>query len=123
VLLVEDEVLISLDAEELLRRLGVEVIRTCRTVKEAMQAIDHRIPDFALLDVKLGGETSLPVAEQLHALGVRFAVITGYSGEAAFDGRFGQIPVISKPYTLKMLREGISHFGRGAETMSGRRQS
>ncbi len=80
VLLVEDEILIALDAEQILRDLGVATVRICRTVKEAMEAIDHRIPDFALLDVKLGNETSLPLAEQLHALGVRFAVITGYPG-------------------------------------------
>jgi DNA-binding NtrC family response regulator len=110
VLLVEDEIVIAVDAEDMLRRLGVNSIRIVRTVDEALLAIGRRIPDFALLDVKLGRETSFPVAEQLHGLGVRFALITGYAGEETFRDRFGDIAIITKPYTLEMLNLGLARY-------------
>ena len=46
-------------------------------VKDALRILDSRRPDFALLDVNLGPETSLPVAERLRELQIPFAFATG----------------------------------------------
>ena len=62
VLLVEDDPIIALDFEDTIIGLGVKTVRTAATVARALQMIADRAPDFALLDVSLGRETSLAVA-------------------------------------------------------------
>jgi DNA-binding response OmpR family regulator len=109
VLLVEDNTLIALDTEDILRQMGVRSVRAARTVAEALAAIDERAPGFALLDVNLGRETSFAIAWRLRDLGVRFAFVTGYGDDAAFAGAFGDVPKIRKPYTAEALRAGFLH--------------
>ena len=46
VLLVEDTMIIALDAEDMLRELGVETVRVARGVGQALQQIASRAPDF-----------------------------------------------------------------------------
>ena len=99
VLVVEDNMIIALDAEGALRRAGVPSVRVAGSVARAMKVIDDKIPDFALLDINLGHETSFEVAERLAAIGVRFAFTTGYGEDIAFPPTLLGIPRIRKPYT------------------------
>jgi CheY-like chemotaxis protein len=104
VLLVEDDVIIAFDTEETLKRLGVGVVFTASTVSQALAAIDKHSPEFALLDVNLGGETGFAVAERLVELQIPFAFVTGYGEELAFPAIFAGAPKIGKPYNLETLR-------------------
>jgi PleD family two-component response regulator len=65
VLLVEDQILIALDAESCLRSLGAEQVFIAPTAELAMKQIALQPPDLAVLDVNLGDHTSTPVAEAL----------------------------------------------------------
>ncbi|MDC7784459.1 HWE histidine kinase domain-containing protein [Rhodoplanes sp. TEM] len=118
VLLVEDTMIIALDAEDMLRRLGVDAVRVAASVKDALAAIAQRPPHFALLDVNLGAESSFAVATELRALGVPFAFATGYGEQAAFPPAFAETPRLRKPYTAETLRMLIEPFapGPGGET-------
>jgi two-component sensor histidine kinase len=71
VLLVEDNIIIALDAEEMLRGLGIKSVRIASSVTEALRLIEAHPPDFALLDVNLGEETSFEVAENLSKKNIR----------------------------------------------------
>ena len=104
VLVVEDNLIIALDAEDMLHRLGVERVRTASNVAEALRQIDERAPDFALLDVNLGVETSFEIATRLAALNVPFAFTTGYGEQGAFPDEFATVPKVRKPYTADGLR-------------------
>jgi hypothetical protein len=64
-----------------------------------MKAIDNKRPDFALLDINLGRETSFAIAERLAAIGARFAFTTGYGEDIAFPPKLLGVPRIRKPYT------------------------
>ena len=97
VLLVEDDPIIALDADETMLALGVARVRTAARVSEALQMIDERQPDFALLDIGLRGETSFEVAERLAALGIPFAFATGYSNDLPIPRAFAQQPRLMKP--------------------------
>lgn len=99
--------LITIDIESTLRQLGVISVRVATNVAQAMQAIDQRVPEFALLDVTLGRDTSLGIARRLYGLGVRFAFVTGYGDDKAFGGEFTGILKIRKPYSTEMLREAL----------------
>lgn len=103
VLVVEDNIIIALDAEECLISLGVKRVRTAARVKAALNEINIKLPDYALLDVDLNDETSLPVAAVLQDAGVPFAFTTGYGDFADCPERFSAIPRLSKPYTSETL--------------------
>lgn len=99
VLIVEDNMIIALDAESSIVRAGIETVRVAASVAQAMKAIAARPPDFALLDINLGRETSFAVAEHLDALGIPFVFTTGYGEDIAFPPKLLGVPRIRKPYT------------------------
>ncbi|MBL8266449.1 HWE histidine kinase domain-containing protein [Steroidobacter sp.] len=107
ILVVEDNLIIALDAEDVLRKLGVREIRTASNVSAALALLAERVPEFALLDVNLGVETSFEAAARLVALGVPFAFMTGYGESASFPAEFAQIPRIRKPFSQQSLATAL----------------
>jgi len=103
-LIVEDNLIIAMDAEASLERMGVEFIDIAANVSEALHLITQRKPDFAILDVNLGGETSFPIADKLADLAVPFIFTTGYGKNIAFPDRFENVPVVTKPYSTDAVR-------------------
>ena len=98
VLVVEDSIIIALDTEENLKRLGIAEVRVESSVDGALAAIAETPPDFALIDFNLGGESSEPIAAALREAGVRFVLATGYADGAATFERLGAAAVLRKPY-------------------------
>lgn len=97
-LLVEDNLIIALDAEEMLIRLGAEGVDVAASVRDALTLIDRQAPDFAVLDVNLTGETSFPIAERLKQANVPFVFATGYGDDLALPKEFKGAKIVSKPY-------------------------
>jgi CheY-like chemotaxis protein len=118
VLVVEDDALIALDAQETLLETGVKLVRTAASVARALQMIRDRIPDFALLDVGLIRETSFAVAEQLETLKIPFVFVTGYTDVTAFPAQFAWRPTLNKPYQRDALLAVLSNW-RGNNPKSG----
>ncbi|WP_066527184.1 HWE histidine kinase domain-containing protein [Erythrobacter sp. CCH5-A1] len=100
VLVVEDSIIIALDTEENLKRLGVAEVRLESSVTGALAAIADDPPDFAIIDFNLGGESSEPIADALRAAGVRFVLATGYAEGAGQFDRLGAEAVLRKPYGM-----------------------
>jgi light-regulated signal transduction histidine kinase (bacteriophytochrome) len=98
VLVVEDSIIIALDTEENLKRLGIAEVQVESSVAGALAAIAETPPDFALIDFNLGGESSEPIAVALREAGVRFVLATGYADGAATFERLGAAAVLRKPY-------------------------
>ena len=113
VLVVEDDPIIALDFEDTIRRFGVRTVRTAGSVTRALQLIEERVPDFALLDVGLGHEKSFAIAERLEALGIPFAFVTGYDGGAALTDAFAQRPRLPKPCTTDALEAVLKNAMTG----------
>lgn len=107
VLLVEDEFLVALDAEEILRELGCDEVDTAARVEAALEAVRGRRPDFAVLDVNLDGDTSYGVADALTGLDTPFVLATGYDLEMAVLKRFGHPPVLRKPYDGQTMASAV----------------
>ena len=61
-LLVEDEALIAMMAEDLVEALGHQIVVTAATLGEARAACRDVKFDAALLDVNLNGENSMEIA-------------------------------------------------------------
>jgi CheY-like chemotaxis protein len=106
VLLVEDESLVSMLAEEILLEAGCEVILAMR-LDRALEVAKSAEIDCALLDVNLGnGATSFPVAEVLSERGVPFIFVSGY-GTHGIDRTFAKAPVVQKPYRPELLLSAL----------------
>jgi len=114
-LIVEDNLFIAIDAEDLLRKLGAGSVLVARSVVDALAILSERSVSFALLDVNLGSETSLPVARTLQATLVPFAFSTGYGEAIALPEAMAGAPVISKPYhqaaIVSVLMQLVPRFG------------
>src|SRR5687768_15796697 len=84
VLVVEDEFLIAMDLEAMLREHGWRVLGPAATVATALSLLqDGEMPDVALLDVNLRGETVVPVAEVLRERGVPIVLASAYNHAAS----------------------------------------
>lgn len=97
ILIVEDQGLIAMDAEETLRRLGAEDVRLTPSAEEALRELETFRPDAAVLDFNLGNGTSEPVAEFLTQQGIPFVFTTGYSDRVMIPSRFRGVPLVRKP--------------------------
>lgn len=107
VLLVEDQLIIAMDAEEALLELGAAEIISAASSEEALEAIANRPPDFAFLDINLGSSTSFSIAEDLMKRGVPILFATGYGEGSAVPDGMGDIPVLRKPYSFASLSMAI----------------
>lgn len=110
-LIVEDNMIIAMDAADMCQELGARQVQTVGTVSAALAAIAADAPAVALLDVNLGAETSVAVAEACTEHGVPFALATGYGGSTELLERFPDVPIIKKPYTIEDLRAAIERLG------------
>ena len=108
VLLVEDSMLIALDAEDALRACGVHDVVIAGNVAAALAAIAQHQPQFAVLDYNLGNETSEAVAVALTKAGVPYCFATGYGD--ALERTRAQPPcgVLKKPYSQSDISRALA---------------
>lgn len=107
-LLVEDSLIISLDAEDILTRLGAESVITHATAQGALDFLDANSPSLAVLDINLGDRTSFPVADRLLELGVPFIFASGYGEQASLPMEHRTRQVLQKPYTLENMARALA---------------
>jgi CheY-like chemotaxis protein len=108
VLLVEDSMLIALDAEDALTACGIGEVVIAPNVSKALAVMAEALPDFAVLDYNLGDETSEAVARALAEAGVPYCFATGYGD--ALERMQAKPPygVIKKPYSQSDLAEVLA---------------
>jgi DNA-binding response OmpR family regulator len=78
VLVAEDEMLIAMELESMLQRLGCKVVGPANSVRLAFRLARTEALDAAVLDVDLQGEKIFPVAQALQARDIPFVFATGY---------------------------------------------
>jgi len=111
ILVVEDNMIIAMDAEDMVRELGADTVTVVSDVSSAITAISANSFSFALLDVNLGAETSELVAVALEKAKIPFAFATGYGDATEVTKAFEAAPVIQKPYDRFSLINGLSALG------------
>ena len=116
ILVVEDEILVSMLVEDELRGAGAEVVGPVPTVGEALRLIEAAAADggigAAVLDINLDGRHVAPVADRLAALDVPFVFATGY-GENRDTGGHGAAPVLRKPFSPHALIDAVEALASG----------
>lgn len=107
ILVLEDEFLIALDVEQLCLDLGaahVAIVRDCAGLPD--DPSDTSI-DFAVLDVSVGGESTLGFARDLAERGIPFIFATGYAETDMLFAAFPRVPVLSKPYSPEAFARAV----------------
>jgi light-regulated signal transduction histidine kinase (bacteriophytochrome)/CheY-like chemotaxis protein len=109
VLLVEDSLIIALDAEDILDRFGATVL-TASTPEAAHAILDESRVDYAILDINLGDQTSFGVADRLKELGIPYFFASGYGEQANLPMDHRTTTVVQKPYTTHNIARGIDEL-------------
>ena len=97
VLVVEDEMMVSMLIEDMLDELGCAIVGPASRIDEATTLAREADMDCAVLDVNLGGQPIFPLADMLRERGVPFAFATGY-GDAGLRDVDRGAPVLQKPF-------------------------
>ena len=111
VLLVEDEAIVALLAEDILLDHGATVVGPATSVAQALSLVGTEEIDVGFLDVNLNGERSDPVAKALHDRRIPFIFATGY--ESPGMGSPIDVPVINKPYRSDQIAMALEAAVRG----------
>ena len=101
-LIVDDEPLVALGMEDMLREADFEIAGCVGSLEKALAALDALDFDVVLLDVNLRGRSTEPVAAALRRRGTPFVVVSGY-GRAHLSEPFGGAPLLSKPFQSDAL--------------------
>jgi light-regulated signal transduction histidine kinase (bacteriophytochrome) len=112
ILLVEDQMLIALDAEMMLSEFGLTNVVTASSVGEALTRLKTFKPAAAVLDVNLGLGTSIGVAEELRRMGTPFVFATGYGDTSIIPAEFSDTYIVRKPYSSQELGTAILRLVR-----------
>ncbi|MDM9629160.1 response regulator [Rhizobium sp. S152] len=104
VLVLEDSLIIAMEAEDMLRAFGIETIGIVSSLEQAMEAAKAERYDFALLDVNLGEVMSFDFARHLRALDIPFGFVSGYSDTLDFPPDLQDVPLLVKPFDEAAMR-------------------
>jgi CheY-like chemotaxis protein len=97
VLVVEDEMMVSMLIEDMLADMGCVVVGPASRLDEAIELMKASELDCAVLDVNRGGQPIFPLADLLRERGGPFAFATGYGDAGLRDVDRGS-PVLQKPF-------------------------
>lgn len=106
ILLIEDEPIVAVLAEDLLDAIGCTVVATAGSVAEAEAAIATLLFDIAMVDIHLGSEDGLVAADALKARQIPYLVTTGYDTRNSTHTH-AAAPVLTKPYGLADLESAL----------------
>jgi chemotaxis family two-component system sensor kinase Cph1 len=106
ILIVEDEAVVALQVKHDLEAAGHKVVALATNLTQGVQLADSSEIDVAFLDVRLGDDLSVPVAENLLRRGIPFAFGTGFEDDSILPSHLRAIPRLVKPYET----DGVSRL-------------
>ncbi len=101
ILIVEDELLVALLIEELVKTSGYRVAGIAHTSADLRERLPRRDFDAVLLDLSIEGQYDPTVADLLLTKGIPFAFLTGY--DYIIEPRHENVPLLQKPFTPAQL--------------------
>ena len=106
VFVVEDEPAIIELITEMLEDLSFKVVATASRLDDAVALAREIDVDLAILDVRLQGQQSEPVARILQSRDIPFIFATGYR-TSEIDQEFQAVPALPKPFQTADLARAI----------------
>jgi len=110
VLIIEDEPIISLDLQSIIKEMGHEVVATATTRDEAVRAARRTGPGLVLADIKLAdGSSGIDAVRQiLSELEVPIVFITAYPERLLTGERPEPTFLVTKPFVPDTVRVAVS---------------
>ena len=110
VLIIEDEPLISMQLEDLVRSLGHEICGTAATRTQAQEVVAGKTPGLVLADIQLAdGSSGLDAVDDILAIdSVPVIFITAYPERLLTGDRPEPTYLITKPFQEDTVRAAIS---------------
>ncbi len=105
-LLLEDNAVVALDAEEMLRAIGFEDVDVASSVARALEFLSVHEYAAGVLDLMVRDGSSHAIAEHFLARHVPFVIASGYDA-SGLSAAMRTAPRISKPYDEGMLRDAL----------------
>ena len=99
----------NLVLSEMLNDLGCHQVLSAATEAEALENLAKSTIDFALVDLYLDRDTSLPVMDQLAAEKIPFAVMSGADKED-LPPQCASYPFLQKPFFLDDVRRALCTY-------------
>jgi CheY-like chemotaxis protein len=110
ILLLEDDALISIDAEDMLRTIGAGQVFVTHTLEAAADILGREAIDGAVLDVLIGRSRSDGLARLLADRRIPVVFASGY-GELSVPEDLRHIPKVEKPYSGEALQIAFAAAG------------
>ena len=110
ILVVEDDELFSIGLEVKIKELGYELMGVVDNAKTALNIIDKKQIEFALLDINIKGNMDgIELGKQLHQRKLPFIFITGYADQATYQRARVAYPLayLTKPFSSLQLQAAI----------------
>lgn len=110
VLIIEDEPLISMQLEDLVKSLGHEVFATAATRSQAREAVANGLPGLVLADIQLAdGSSGLDAVDDILAIAeVPVIFVTAYPERLLTGDRPEPTYLVTKPFRERTVRTTIS---------------
>ena len=109
-LIVEDEPLIALDTEDMLRELGASDVRIIDHIEEAKAHLDDCHFGVVVFDLDLGGVSTETLVTDYAALGCKAIVVSG-SDRAPPSLASSGVRMLTKPIKPAELRGALAETG------------
>jgi DNA-binding response OmpR family regulator len=103
VLLIEDEALIAIYLEDLMKELGVRFLGPVATMADALRHAQTAPVHAAILNWIIEGQPAFEVAEALDSRNIPFGFASGVM-RGAIETKWADRPFITKPYSLNDLQ-------------------
>ncbi|APG46082.1 HWE histidine kinase domain-containing protein [Phaeobacter porticola] len=116
-LVVEDSFIIAMDVSAMLEDMGFFEVVSASSVTKALDKLADGGIEYAVLDVNLGSEQSVPVAEELARQNIPFVLTTGYGEVQTIIDIYPPCPIVQKPISERALATALI---RAAETLQGK---
>jgi DNA-binding response OmpR family regulator len=119
VLVLEDEWLIADEIEMALDAAGYDVLGPVGRVCDALDLLQARAVDAAVLDINLHDERSFVVAEELVRTATPFVFLSGYSG-VELPESLSDRPLLQKPYDVERLCSCVNSLISSSQSAASR---
>ena len=108
ILVVEEEPLVALQLEEQLHRAGAKVLGA-RRLREALDMAEHPALSAAVVNLRLGSDSTSRVCRRLSQLGIPFIFHTRFDVAEALRN-WPDAPVVSKPADSHVIVSSVAEL-------------
>lgn len=111
ILILEDEYFLADDLERALKERGATVIGPIPAFSEAKAHVANHDLDAVVMEVRLRGEATYSIADDLARRHIPFVFATGYSADT-IPKRFQCVPRWTKPYYVEEVVDHLTRYCR-----------